>query len=199
MNAFQGIHSDFRRYRAQGLPTHYIFLMQGFWAMFYYRISHSWFHASSPVARKILKFPARILQTFSEALTHICLPPACEIGKGLHISHFNVFVGTTAHVGDYCSLHQGVTLGRAHNKGAFPTLKNRVFVGANALILGEITIENDVVIAAGAVVTHSIPARAVAVGNPAKIISYRGSFDLIQYEGMNEDKDRLQSLELAEK
>ena len=198
MNCLRLIGSDFRRYRAQGLPPHYVVLMQGFWASCFYRVSHSWFTIPVVTARKTLRFPARILQTLAEMLTGICLPPACNIGPGLHISHFNVFVGTTANIGRHCSLHQGVTIGRAHAGGDFPTLGNRVFVGANALILGEISVGNDTVIAGGAVVTRSIPARAVVVGNPAKIISYKGSFDLISYDGMDTDEERLDSLRLSE-
>jgi len=194
MKTLRLISSDFKRYRAHGLPPHYVVLMQGFWACCFYRISHSWLAASPPTLGKLLRFPSRVVQTLSEALTGICLPPACSIGPGLHISHFNVFVGTTAHIGRHCSLHQGVTIGRAHKTGSFPCLGDRVFVGANALIWGEIHIGDDAVVGAGAVVTHSIPPRAVVVGNPAKIVSYKGSFDLIRYEGIETDIERCVAL-----
>lgn len=48
-----------------------------------------------------------------------------------------------------------------------------VWVGANAVILGGVTIGDGAVIGAGAVVTKSIPPGAIAVGNPAKVISFR--------------------------
>ncbi len=82
----------------------------------------------------------------------------------------------------------------AEMRVAFPsTLGDRVFIGAGAKILGLITIGNDVAIGANAVVTNSLPDRAVAVGVPAKIISYEGSFNFVLYENMENDPKRSKS------
>ena len=59
-------------------------------------------------------------------------------------------------------------------------IKNDVWIGVNSTILDNITIENGAVIAAGSVVTKSVPPYAVVGGNPAKIIKYRFSDDTIQ-------------------
>jgi acetyltransferase-like isoleucine patch superfamily enzyme len=48
-----------------------------------------------------------------------------------------------------------------------------VWIGNGAIILYGIKIQNGAVIGAGAVVTKDIPAYAVAVGMPAKVIKYR--------------------------
>ena len=48
-----------------------------------------------------------------------------------------------------------------------------VWIGANCVILGGVTIGDGAVIGAGSVVTKSIPKYAIAVGNPAKVIRYR--------------------------
>jgi serine acetyltransferase len=50
-------------------------------------------------------------------------------------------------------------------------------------------------ICAGAVVTRSVPARALVMGNPARVLSYEGSFEHVLYDGMGEDAERLASLE----
>lgn len=50
---------------------------------------------------------------------------------------------------------------------------NDVWIGAGAKILGGITIGDGCVIAAGAVVTKSLPPYAIAMGVPATIVSYR--------------------------
>lgn len=49
------------------------------------------------------------------------------------------------------------------------TIGNRVFVGAGTTILPGVTIGDDVVIGAGSLVANNIPARSVAMGNPAKV------------------------------
>lgn len=59
-------------------------------------------------------------------------------------------------------------------------IKNDVWIGVNSTILDNITIGNGAVIAAGSVVTKSVPPYAIVGGNPAKIIKYRFSDDNIQ-------------------
>ena len=50
------------------------------------------------------------------------------------------------------------------------TLGKNVWVGAHATILPGVTVGDNAVIAAGAVVTKDVPANTVVAGVPAKII-----------------------------
>jgi len=52
---------------------------------------------------------------------------------------------------------------------------NNVWIGMHAIILKGVTIGENSVVAAGAVVTKSVPANAVVAGNPAVVVK---SFDL---------------------
>jgi serine acetyltransferase len=52
-------------------------------------------------------------------------------------------------------------------------------------------------ICAGSVVTRPVPPRAVVVGNPARVISFEGSFEHVVYDGMAVDPERLASKESA--
>ncbi|WP_236657914.1 acyltransferase [Limnohabitans sp. TS-CS-82] len=52
------------------------------------------------------------------------------------------------------------------------TINNGASIGANATLLPGITIGERSMVGAGAVVTKDVPARAVVVGNPAKIVRY---------------------------
>jgi acetyltransferase-like isoleucine patch superfamily enzyme len=52
------------------------------------------------------------------------------------------------------------------------TIHNGASIGANATLLPGITIGERAMVGAGAVVTKDVPARAVVVGNPAKIVRY---------------------------
>ena len=61
-------------------------------------------------------------------------------------------------------LHLGYTkIGRV-------TIGDRVFIGAESVVLPGVTIGDDVIIGANSTVTHDIPASSVAVGSPARVI-----------------------------
>ena len=46
----------------------------------------------------------------------------------------------------------------------------KCFIGANAIIMCGLTIGDEVIVGAGAVVTKDIPSNSIVAGNPAKII-----------------------------
>lgn len=144
-----------------------IFLFnQGVHAILLYRVSH-WLYIEN------FKLFAHLISQISRFFTGIEIHPAAIIGKGLLIDHgMGVVIGETAVIGDGCTLYQGVTLGgTGKDRGKrHPTLHNDVFVGAGAKILGNIEIGNGAKIGANAVVLHSIPDNATAVGTPARII-----------------------------
>jgi serine O-acetyltransferase len=83
-----------------------------------------------------------------------------------------VVIGETAVIGDDVTLYHGVTLGgTSWNKGRrHPTLENGVVIGAGAKVLGPITVGALAKVGSNAVVVKNVPARATAVGNPARII-----------------------------
>lgn len=53
------------------------------------------------------------------------------------------------------------------------TIKDNVSIGANATIIGGVTIFENALIGAGSVVTKDVPKNSVVMGNPAKIIRYK--------------------------
>jgi len=94
-----------------------------------------------------------------------------QIGKGLHIPHpLGIVVNGKAKIGDYCTIMQQVTIGNKLNDNKIPKIGNNVFIGAGAKIIGDIIIEDNVIIGANAVVTKNIPKNSIVVGIPAKII-----------------------------
>jgi hypothetical protein len=60
------------------------------------------------------------------------------------------------------------------------TIGNDVWIGLNCTILDGITIGNGAVIAAGSVVTKNVEPYSIVGGNPAKLIKYRFSPELIK-------------------
>lgn len=58
-------------------------------------------------------------------------------------------------------------------------IEDNVWIGGGAIILPGVTIGRDSTIGAGSVVTRSIPAGCVAVGNPCRVIR---RLDSVNYE-----------------
>jgi serine O-acetyltransferase len=136
----------------------------------------------------------------SHITSNIQLPPTAAIGPGLYLPHTGyIVVSTRARIGRNCTVAHGVTIGHARGgvsgKEGAPVLGDRVYVGPGAVIIGPITIGDDALIGAGAVVVKSVPPRAVVAGNPARVLSHTGSFDLVNYPGMESDPDRSASLD----
>lgn len=108
----------------------------------------------------------------------ISIPIKTEIGQGLYIGHFGgIVVNGEARIGKNCNLSHGVTIGRS-NRGVhsgYPVIGDNVFIGPGAMIFGAVHIGNDAAIGANSVVIDDVPDNAVAVGSPARIVSYAGS------------------------
>ena len=106
------------------------------------------------------------------------IPHTCKIGKGLFLGHYgNIVINQRVIIGNHCNIAQGVTLGfvsRGSLKGC-PKIGDRVWIGANAVIVGNIVIGNDVLISPLSFVNFNVPDRAVVSGNPASIINYNSS------------------------
>ncbi|MEA5449347.1 serine O-acetyltransferase [Leptolyngbya sp. CCNP1308] len=158
---------------------------QGLWALAEHRFSN-WVHYSIqiPLLRHFLKLVSIIWHKAIEICTGISICCEAKIGKGLYIGHFGgIFINGGVVIGENCNISQGVTIGlggRDSRRGC-PKIGDRVFIGPGAKVFGSIIIENDAAIGANAVVTKSLPNKAVAVGIPAQVISYKGSKEYIVY------------------
>jgi serine O-acetyltransferase len=173
-----------------------VLLNPGTWAVLTYRLRRRMFVSRVPlVIRKSLSPISALLRLWIVIATNIDLAVSSEIGPGLYIPHTGfVVVGTGVRIGRNCTLTQGVTIG--HAKGGnrpdneMPFIGDRVYIGPMAVVVGGIRIGDDALIGAGAITIRSVPPGGVVVGNPARLISTRGSFDLINYTRMEADIDR---------
>jgi acetyltransferase-like isoleucine patch superfamily enzyme len=96
----------------------------------------------------------------------------CTIGHGVKI-HCNVYVAQFTTLEDEVFLAPGVQIANDPHplcglcmRG--PTIKRGARIGVNVTILPHVTVGAGALIGAGSVVTHDIPARTLAYGNPAR-------------------------------
>lgn len=92
--------------------------------------------------------------------------------------HGKVVVNACAKIGSNCKILSDVTIGVLGKKNSEdrPIIGNNVFIGSGARIIGGVTIADNVVVGANAVVTKSITESGITVaGIPAKKISDVGS------------------------
>lgn len=118
-------------------------------------------------------FLARLISQLARFFTGIEIHPGATIGKGLFVDHgMGVVIGETAEVGDNVTLYHGVTLGGTGKDigKRHPTIEDNVLIGTGAKVLGPITVGKGAKIGANAVVVKNVPAKATAVGSPAKNI-----------------------------
>ena len=138
----------------------------GFHARLFHRVAH-WLWGWG------LKWLARFVSHIGRVLSGIEIHPGAHIGRRFGIDHgMGVVIGETAEIGNDVTLYHGVTLGgTTWNKGKrHPTLADGVVVGAGAKILGPIRIGEGAKVGSNAVVVRDVPARATAIGIPARIV-----------------------------
>lgn len=128
---------------------------------------------------KLLTFPlARVIHKISTNLACIDLPWETNIGYGFIITHgWGLVITPNATIGNNVTIFHGATIGRRDSVSSdgtiimgFPTIEDSVWIGPNAIIVGNITIGKGSKIAAGAFVTESCPPYSLILGNPSQIV-----------------------------
>src|SRR5512141_1166213 len=138
----------------------------GLHAVWGHRLSHK-------LWKNGFKLFARWISQIMRGITGIEIHPGATIGHNLFIDHgMGVVIGETAEVGDRVTLYHGVTLGGTslHKIKRHPTIEDDVVIGAGAKVLGAITIGANSRIGANAVVVKSAPADSVIVGVPGQVM-----------------------------
>lgn len=171
MGLFDLIKSDLYRYH--GKVSSSIFLKslltkKGFKLTFWLRLSKHFDDAP------IIRWLPKIMFMYYKRVLVSDINYRAQIGAGLSIYHvFGTTFSDKVVLGKNTTILHGVTFGGV--KGKYPVCGDNVYFGPGCAILGGITIGNNVVVGANAVVTKDIPDNAIVVGNPSKIISYNGS------------------------
>jgi serine O-acetyltransferase len=147
---------------------------RGFHSILLYRLGHSLWKSRIPALPMIF---SRIAQH----LFAVDISYKSRLGPGIVIVHgFGVVIGSDVEIAGDCCIFHGVTLGdrgsewvNSDREDGHPRVGREVMFGAGAKVLGPITIGDNCVIGANAVVLTDVPANSVAAGIPAKVVSHR--------------------------
>lgn len=99
--------------------------------------------------------------------------PLNVVGYGLRIHHLAGGGGchlSVKSMGNYCGVNSGVLCGNNKNSYDRPTIGNSVMLNTGCKVFGDISIGDNVIIGAGAIVNKDVPSNCVIGGIPAKII-----------------------------
>lgn len=146
----------------------------GFIAIAVYRFGR-WTRQLRP---RWLALPLRIVYRLAELAVRIAfgieLSSNSSIGPGFYIGHaFGIVVHGA--LGARCSIGQGVTIGAkgAGRSRGYPQLGDEVYLGAGAMVIGEVRVGDRVVVGANTVVVHDIPSDSRVVSAPVRILPAR--------------------------
>lgn len=92
-----------------------------------------------------------------------------RLGGGVIMPHWGRIVLNAEEIGEDFYVFHNVTIGHDYRNGR-PRIGRNVFISTGAILIGEISIGDNVIIGAGSLVNSDIPANSLAVGNPAKVV-----------------------------
>lgn len=146
-------------------------LYPSFHAILYHRIIHFLWKIGVP-------FIPRLLSQISRFLTGLEIHPGATIDRGFFVDHgAGVVIGETTKIGDNCVMFHNVTLGGTgkHKGKRHPTIGNNVLIGTGAIILGPVTVGDNVKIGANSYIfMRDVPSNCTVAGVPAQIVKRDG-------------------------
>jgi serine O-acetyltransferase len=120
--------------------------------------------------QRFLRAPLRIVYFALNALIELCYGIRVQyqsiLGRRVRLAHAGsgIIIARDCILGDDCLLRQNVTLGALNDRiRGGPRLGNRVEIGANAVVIGPITVGDDVVIGPNTVVRSDVPPASVVL------------------------------------
>ncbi|MEC3906303.1 serine acetyltransferase [Tamlana sp. 2201CG12-4] len=129
-----------------------------------HRLSHKLHKRKVPILPKMIYYLNYLLFNSS-------VPPEVVIGRNTIFAYggIGVVIHKRAIIGDNCNIGQGITIGGRSKYFDVPKIRNNVYIGAGARVLGPITVGNETIIAPNSVVLKNIPDNCMVAGVPAMI------------------------------
>lgn len=140
--------------------------------MFWVRIG-KYIEESHCFCKRVILVAIQLIQIHYKHKTGIEIHFNTEVGKGLRFAHSGtIIVAGGVVIGDNCTIHQCVTIGRtfAGIKLGCPIIGDNVVIFPGATLIGNIHIGNNAIIGANSLVIDDVPSNSIVGGNPAKVL-----------------------------
>ncbi len=100
------------------------------------------------------------------------IPARTKIGPGFKIEYlYGIVLNPDVVIGKNCDIYNSAGSGKEKGKRSeCPQIGDEVWIGVNAVIVGKISIGNDVLIALGAYANFNVSSHSIVLGHPTKVI-----------------------------
>ena len=171
---FELIRSDLRR-QARMFGWRRVPASESFWLTVDFRVRSKIRVIASRPLRVLLIALEYPIHKLIRAINHSSIGIGARVGPGLLMAHFGgVWIHPEVVIGKDCTIFHQVTIAgrdrRGKAAGGFPRIGDRVRILPGSKILGPVTVGDDAVVGANAVVLEDVPSGALAVGNPARVV-----------------------------
>ena len=136
----------------------------GFRYIYYWRKLKS---ASSLITKIYYKYKLHNIRK----RTNIEIPLSVNIEAGIVMIHpYSITINSKATIGKNFTILKGATIGNTKGKKTgTPIIGNNVYIGLNAVVVGNIKVGNNVLIAGNSFVNFDVPDNSIVIGNPGVV------------------------------
>lgn len=119
----------------------------------------------------IFRFVSKFIYRYIRIVYSADLPYQLDL-DGVYLCHngFGVVINPGAVIGRGTTIQHSVTIGEVDSSHKCPIISQNCFIGARAMVLGDVKIGDNVKVGAGAVVIKDIPENSTVVGVPGRIV-----------------------------
>ena len=159
---FERIREDYAFYRS--------WRHRGFWALLLFRFGQWSLSLRLAPLRWATGKVYGFLRIFWPILSGVAIDRGMRVGRKFRIIHAGgIVLHPAVTFGDRCGIMHNVTVGTNMDKPGVPRIGDDVFIGAGAVVIGDIVVGDGALIAANSLVFFDVPADALAMGVPAVI------------------------------
>lgn len=135
-----------------------------------YRLEHYFFTHNLLPLRYLGFFLYPLYFYINYFILDVHIHPLVKIGKGLYIHYPGIIITQTTSIGDQITLIGPLTIGTDLNGSKGATIGNNVTICTGARIIGNVSLGDNVIVGANAVVVNDFESDVIVGGIPAKVL-----------------------------